>query len=419
MIILSRLLVVVIVVLFNQNIFSQSSENQFIQLEIELTDSIYSNILNESRDYWVKLPENYNPNSSVKYPVVFLLDGFSLKNNLESVYDNYMGHYLPDMILVGISNRANRTRDLTISQVKSRRGSAMNVHTGGADNFRQFIEKELIPYIDKTFPTTNYRTLIGHSYGGLFALNMLINNSNVFRNYIAIDPSIEWDNQLLLKQAQEKLKTQNYTGKSLYVSLATEQLHMWDERVTIDNVMEDTSEFTLFARSIIEFSNLVRSSQKQHGLNFLWNVYPEDLHGTVPLPSIRDGLIFCFKWFQFKSPQKYNNPETTVQELQELLKKQEIIYANELGYSVPPMIEELFIGYGYMNLQMAQPEKALMFFNLAVKHYPNSANGYDALADYYTENNDKAEALKNANKAYKLSGSDFYKEKLEKIKLKN
>ena len=402
---------------FNQNISSQSIENNSTQIETEVIDSLFSNVLNESREFWVRLPENYNPENNVKYPVVYLLDGFSLKNNLETVYDNYMGHYLPHMILVGISNRKNRTRDLTISQVKNRRGSAMNVDTGGAKNFRQFIEKELIPYIDKTFPTTNYRTLIGHSYAGLFTLNMLINNNHLFKNYIAIDPSIEWDNQKLLKQAKEKLNTQSYQGKSLYVSLAAEQLHMWNENVTIDNIMEDTSEFTQFARSIIDFSNFA-SAQKQNGLNFSWKVYPEDLHGTVPLPSMRDGLIFCFKWFQFKFPQKYNNPETTVQELQELLKTQETIYANELGYSVPPMIEELFIGYGYMNLQMGQPKKALMFFNLAVKYYPNSANGYDGLADYYTENHDKVNALKNANIAFKLSGSDFHKEKVEKLKAK-
>ncbi|TJY33454.1 alpha/beta hydrolase-fold protein [Pontimicrobium aquaticum] len=385
---------------------------------IRIIDSLYSNTLNETREFWVSLPENCNPNSNETYPVVYLLDGFSLENTLKTVYDNYLGHYLPHMILVGISNKENRTRDLTISKIEERRGSTMNVETGGADNFRQFIENELIPHIDKTYPTTNYKTLIGHSYAGLFTLDMLINSGDVFKNYIAIDPSIEWDNQKLLKQAQEKLKTHNYKGKSLYVSLAAEQLHMWDEKITIDNVMDDTSGFTLFARSIIEFSNLA-SSQKQNELNFSWKIYPEDLHGTVPLPSIRDGLIFCFKWFQFQSPQKYNNPETTVQELQELLKQQEVIYTNQFGYSVPPMIEELFIGYGYMNMQMEQPEKALLFFELAIKYYPDSANAYDAMADYYASQQDYANALKCVTKAYNINADNYYKQRIEEFKVKS
>ncbi len=259
----------------------------------EFIDTLYSEFIEENREFWVKFPENYNPNSNAKYPVIYMVDGFSLKNNLESIYDNYWGHYLPNMILIGISNKRNRTRDLTTSKIKTRRGSEMNQDTGGADNFTQFIEKELIPYIDNKYPTSPYRTLIGHSYGGLFTLNMLINHKHVFANYIAIDPSIEWDNQKLLKEAKEKLSTESYEGKSLYVSIAAEQLHMWNEEITMDNIMDDSSEFTLFARSIIEFSTFAKS-QKQNGLNFSWKVYDEDLHGTIPLPSIRDGLIFLF-----------------------------------------------------------------------------------------------------------------------------
>ena len=128
--------------------------------ETEIIDTVYSEILQENREFWVKFPENYNPNSSAEYPVVFLLDGFSLKNNLEVVYDNYWGHYLPHMILIGISNKTNRTRDLTTSQVNTRRGNVMSENTGGAENFTRFIEKELMPYIDKKYPTTPYLTLI-------------------------------------------------------------------------------------------------------------------------------------------------------------------------------------------------------------------------------------------------------------------
>ncbi|WP_216597595.1 alpha/beta hydrolase [Persicobacter sp. CCB-QB2] len=283
------------------------------------------------------------------------------------------------MILVGISNRHHRTRDLTTSPIKMRRGRAMDHETGGAETFTEFMEKELIPYIDSKYPTTAYRTLIGHSYGGLFTINMLINHKALFQNYIAIDPSLDWDDQKLLKQAKEKLRTENYGGKSLFVSLAAEQLHMWDEAITMENVMNDASEFTLFPRSIIEFSNEAKS-QTQSGLNFSWKVYEEDLHGTVPLPSMRDGLIFLFEWYQFKSPQKYNNPETPIEELVVLLKEQEQIYTEHFGVPTAPMIDEMLNGYGYMNMQMGQPEKAFMFFEMNIKYNPTSANAYDSMA---------------------------------------
>ncbi len=400
-----------------QDIVAQSKEIQLEeQFKSEIIDTIFSKSLNENKEFWVKLPENYNPNNVDKYPVVYILDGFSLKNTLETVYNNYWGHYLPHMILVGISNRTHRTRDLTTSQVQMRRGNTIDSETGGAENFTKFIEKELIPYIDNNYPTTSYRTLIGHSYAGLFTINIIVNHRHLFENYIAIDPSLDWDNQKLLMQAKESFKTNSYRGKSLFVSLAAEQLHMHNEKVTLENIMTDTSEYTLFARSIIDFSTFM-SSHKENEINFSWNVYPEDLHGTVPLPSIRDGLIFLFEWYQFKTPQKYNNPNTSVEELIVLLKKQEDIYRKHFGYRVPPMIEELLNAYGYMNMQTGQPEKALLFFKMYINYYPKSANAFGSMADYYQTQNENSTALKFATKAFELDDSDYNKNRIKELEL--
>jgi len=405
------------ILMVKQQAIAQTTVSQTEQFQNRIVDSIFSKTLNENRDFWVRLPDNFQPDNDEKYAVIYLMDGFSLESSLEAVYDNYWGHYLPHMILVGISNRSNRTRDLTTSQIKMRRGIAMDNETGGAETFTKFMEKELIPYIDSKYPTSGYRTLIGHSYAGLFTINILINHKHLFQNYIAIDPSLDWDDQKLLKEAKEKLSTESYEGKSLYVSLAAEQLHMWNEEITMQNIMDDSSEFTLFARSIIEFSNYTKS-QKQNGLNFLWKVYNEDLHGTVPLPSIRDGLIFLFEWYQFKSPQKYNNPETPLEELIALLKEQEQIYTEHFGVPTAPMIDEMLNGYGYMNLQMGQPKKAFMFFEMNIKYNPTNANAYDSMAEYYESQKDKKNALKYLNKAYEISGDQYYKERIETLNKK-
>ena len=108
-------------------------------------DSIFSKTLSESRDFWVRLPDNFQPDNDEKYAVIYLMDGFSLESTLEAVYGNYWGHYLPHMILVGISNRSNRTRDLTTSQIKMRRGSAFDSETGGAETFTKFMERGTHP----------------------------------------------------------------------------------------------------------------------------------------------------------------------------------------------------------------------------------------------------------------------------------
>ena len=121
--------------IFNQKLIGQSKSTAQTTI-----DTLFSKTLDEYREFWVKLPENYDFNNDQEYPVVFLLDGISLQNSLETVYDNYWGHYLPNMILVGISNRTNRTRDLTTSKVNMRRGSSFKKESGGAENFTKFIE---------------------------------------------------------------------------------------------------------------------------------------------------------------------------------------------------------------------------------------------------------------------------------------
>ena len=79
------------ILIVHQNVIAQSAEQQSEQFQNQIIDSIFSKSLNENRDFWVKLPDNYDPNSKEKYAVIYLLDGFSLQSNLEAVYNNYWG----------------------------------------------------------------------------------------------------------------------------------------------------------------------------------------------------------------------------------------------------------------------------------------------------------------------------------------
>lgn len=394
---------------FNNQGFSQS-----FLYKIGEADSLYSEILQEQRNLWVKYPKYYNQEDNKKYPVVYILDGETQLLALDAVCNYYQGHFLPDMILVGISNGFNRMRDLTTSKMETRYGWPVTEETGGAETFTSFLEFELIPYIDSILPATSYRTLIGHSFGGLFTINTLLNHSHLFNNYIAIDPSLDWDDQKLLDQSKEILSQKDYTGKSLFVSLSSASIHMQDESVTMENVMMDTSEYTLFARSIIEFAEYVKS-QKQNELNFSWGDYPDDIHGTVSLPSIRDGLISMFKWYQLESFWKFNDFDTPTDELIGLVNRREIKLRDYFGYNVPPFEEDLFNMMGYMSLEMGQNDKSFTFFQMAITYYPESPNAYDSMADYYISQNDRVKAVSCLKKAYVLNENEHYLKKIEKI----
>ena len=71
-----------------------------------------------------------------------------------------------------------------------------------------------------------------------------------------------------------------------------------------------------------------------------------------------------------------------------------------------------------MNMDMNLPEKAKMYFELAIEYYPESSNSYDSMADYYERNGDNENAIKFVTKAFEISGDDNYKERIEALKKK-
>ena len=411
-----RLLTIVLIIFCQEFVNAQANQNHHYLQKIGVVDSLYSEVLNESRKVYIQLPASYDPEQKQKYPVAFILDGENFLPTVNDVQNYYSGGFTPEMVLVGIANDKNRVRDFTTSTITTKYGMPFNEKNGEADNFRKFIQKELIPFIESKYPVTNYRTLIGHSYGGLFTISTLIHQPNLFANYLAIDPSLDWDNQKLLKEAQVLLPSPKYQGKSLFMSLSG-QLHMQNSQVTVDNVMEDTTDFTLFARSNITFSNLVNQNTK-NGLSFEWKFYPTDLHGTIPLPSIMDGLISIFEWYQMENTDKINSFDTPKEELYKILKHREKKLQRHFGYSEPPYPEDLLNMSGYMNLDMNEPEKAKIYFELAIEYYPESANAYDSMADYYENQKDIPNALRFAEQASQRSDARHYKNRIQELKNK-
>lgn len=385
-------------------------ESTYLQ-QLGLKDSLYSKTLSETRTIYVQLPSGYNPENQREYPVVYLLDGEVLLPALSSVYENYYGGFMPEMILIGISNDHDRTKNLTPSTITTKYGMPFKEENGEAATFAQFLKEELISFVENKYRATSYRTLVGHSYGGLFVCYELINDPKLFANYLAIDPSLDWDDQQLLNQAQKSSQIE-FEGKALFMSMSG-QLHMQDPTITIDNLMQDTSDFTLFSRSNVQFSNLLK--EKGKGLKSYWKFYPNDIHGTVPLPSMLDGMLALFQWYQMEQTDKFNSPATPKDELHAIVKYRAKKLETHFGYPVPPYPEDLMNMSGYMNLDMGQPNKAKMFFELATEYYPTSANAFDSLADYYESQKDYANALKAVSKAYTLSGSNYHKERMEAL----
>lgn len=382
-------------------------------------DIIYSDILEEDREIWVHLPESARnaTTGSTKYPVLYLLDGsahfYSVTGMIKQLSTTNGNTVSPEMIVIGIPN-TDRARDLTPTHVNEINGDSIFSRTsGGGKNFLSFIEKELIPHVEKSYPASSYKTFVGHSLGGLVVIDALVDRPDLFNNYIAIDPSLSWDNQELLKRAEGVLKTNKYNGKSLYVGVA----NTLDEGMDYNEVENDTTEITEHIRSILKFAKTTETIT-DNGLNFKWKYYNNDSHGSVPLITEYDAIRFLFPWYELKGLDQFFDPNSTAttDDLIYLLDSHYKTVSKNFGYNVLP--PESFInslGYAFNGNPNTQ-DKANALFNLNVQNYPNSSNVYDSMGDCYLAQQDSIKALEFFTKALKVGKNEFTQEKIDMLK---
>jgi predicted alpha/beta superfamily hydrolase len=346
-------------------------------LSIGVADSLYSTVLKEQRSFWIHLPNGGNLFEGERYPVIYLLDGGVHLGGLAAVQEYYNQFRMPEMIVVGISNASNRTRDLTPTEVDSRHG-AMVEESGGSDRFTSFLAEELIPLIDSKYPTTSHRVLIGHSYAGLFAVNTLVNSPDLFTNYIALDPTLGWDDQRWLAGALSSLESLDLSGKGLFVSVANEIIRFSDS-MTVETVRADTSVFSVGIRSSLAFVESLEVNGPT-GLRFGWKFSEKDIHGSIPLVGMRDAMVYLYDFWELKSPSRYNDPDTPTEQLLSMIRSQSEARAANMGYPLP-MEEGLLDMLAFMSLDAGQPDKARAVLGLSAEYYPQSQAVHSSLVD--------------------------------------
>ena len=110
---------------------------------------------------------------------------------------------IPPVILVGIEN-TERRRDLTGPSDVVSDGKIAPL-SDGSSKFRQFIGNELCPEIDRRYRTTDQRSIVGESAAGLFVVETLLLQPDLFDSYIAMDPALYWNNKYLVRTATKHL----------------------------------------------------------------------------------------------------------------------------------------------------------------------------------------------------------------------
>ncbi|REC46288.1 alpha/beta hydrolase [Chryseobacterium pennipullorum] len=239
--------------------------------------TIRSKTLNEERTLNIYLPQNFD--KSKAYPIIYLLDG-SINEDFIHVsglvqFFNQM-YSMPETIVVGIAN-IDRKRDFTFhTDLKDLQKDYPT--TGHSDKFITFFEKELKPYVESQFKTTE-KYLFGQSLGGLLATEILLKKPEMFNNYFIISPSLWWDDESLLKQAPELLSKSADNKKFVYVSVGKGEHPV---------MIKDAEAF---------YDALNKAGKKNWTLEY--KMMETDNHATILHRSLYEGLV---KLFPYQEP---------------------------------------------------------------------------------------------------------------------
>ncbi len=194
-------LVVLSLVLVGQNHSTAQTKDLPPRVEIPGSQLLHvtSQIVGREYDIDVQLPGNYGDTTRV-YPVIYHLDAQWDFPLVQALYgQQYYDGFIPAAIIVGITwggphpnYDSLRAMDLSPSYNKQK------PHSGNGPKFLAFIKDELIPLIDARYRTDRKdRTLMGSSFGGLFTLYALFEETTLFNRYILTSPYVEWDNHAI------------------------------------------------------------------------------------------------------------------------------------------------------------------------------------------------------------------------------
>ena len=192
-------------------------------LAIGDTFTIDSEILGERRRINVYAPAGYPESDDVRLPVLYMPDGGIREDFLHVaglVQISSLNQTMRPFLLVGIEN-TERRRDLT-GPTENEKDRTIAPRVGGSAAFRTFIQDELMPAIQASYRTTGETAIVGESLAGLFVVETLLLEPGLFDTYIAIDPSLWWNDQRLVDDAVPLLQKHPDMQKTLYLATSSQ-----------------------------------------------------------------------------------------------------------------------------------------------------------------------------------------------------
>ena len=363
--------------LFLSFCFSSSILAQQLTLEEHVLNS---KVLNEEQKISVYLPEKYGEDPTHRYPVIYALDGKYYKQMVSAVIARFYGDWLiPETIVVTIDNE-NRIRDYTPTP-----HATADVLSGKADVFLDYIEKELIPFVDSNYQTSEFRIFEGHSLGGLLSLYAVQARPELFTAHYAFSPSLHWGDNKTVEKIITYLSSRKSLKQFIYMNLGNEIVKSEYEP---NNTMGAS-----FLR--------LQTFFKEHsvpGLRVKSEILKNLPHASTNISGLVNATNELYRYWVLPFDAIEGGPEAISEHYEKL--------SSDLYQEIKPRKGSINFAADYMTNGVHSPEKGMKLLKYNASLYPDSAWVIFNLAKGYEQREQVDLAKKYGQEALNLINQD-------------
>lgn len=219
-----------------------------------------SEVFESERRIRIFIPERYFRDTNTVYTVTYVLDcqDDEVWNTAKGTIGYLVSRYrIMPMILVGIDS-PNRGREFRPER----------------EELRAHFREEVIPWVEVNHRVNDFRTVIGHSWGGAFIGSTLFGpHRDLFNAYIGVSPSLDAMGGLILKQADSILQAGEPLPKFLYCGSGDQGINEIESMAGLQSMDSLVQQYPV------------------DGLVWQKEIFPGMDHWTCVMPTLNNGLV--------------------------------------------------------------------------------------------------------------------------------
>ena len=324
--------------------------------------SLFSQVLNQSRDVFISVPPNYKRNTHA-YPIIIVFDAeylFEITNSIVKIKSSR--NEMPESIVVGIPNSNNTRYDMAMELVYPD-GRTFFGDADGKEikNYLTFIKKELVPYLENNYRINGHKTVIGMSPTFGPVLEAFWNEPALFDGYIVLAAELALktsSGQTIQERILHAIQDNQRSKTAIYIGKASEDLKRRPKEESL---------------AYVDLNQKLKNTANPN-VSYKIEILEKENHYGMSISGIQHGLETIYPFETWDIPyREFWNSENPANEIKVFFDSLSTIY----GFKILPLEDSFYAAQTLSGTarRLKRQKRTLELkevLRLAVKYYPNS-----------------------------------------------